>query len=194
MRHIVGIIMLLGISAAAQAQETRGVYAGVSLGYFNYEEDGDNIGAPISESTASSGLLGGYQFNSVYALELGWGRTGTFTEQFRGFDQVGEAATLEFSGEYEITTLRFMAFAPFANLAMFGGGGYFDATLDASVRFDSSIDSFSMTEQLTDDGLTVVGGIQYEFNRIALRGAYEWFDTDNDVEAQGINVTALFRF
>lgn len=194
MRYITGLLGLLCLGATAQAQEIRGVYAGLSLGYLSYEESGDNLGVPISEGASAYRIVGGYQFNSVYALEAGWGESGTFTERFGGFDQSGEDVSLELSGEYELATLRFIATAPFSSFGMFGGAGYYDATLKASSRFQSSAGINTASGEDTDDGLTVVGGVQYEFDRIALRGEYEWFDTDDGVETQSINVTAIFRF
>lgn len=194
MRRIAGLVLLLGLSAGAQSQEIRGVYAGASLGLFSYNEDGDNLGAPVSDNTEAYRIFGGYQFNSVYAIEAGWGVSGEFGERFGGFDAMGERISLSLAGEYEISTLRFIALAPFSQLGMFGGVGYYDATLDASFRFQSPAQDSMGSFEDSDDGLTVVGGIIYEFDRIAVRGEYEWFDADNSVELQSLSVSALFRF
>lgn len=194
MRWIGGLLALLGCAAGAEAQEPHGAYAGASLGYFSYEEGGENLGAPISDGAGAYRIVGGYQFNSVYALEAGWGRSGRFSESFSAFDpSVGELS-LELSGEYEISTLRFIAFAPLSNFGMFGGAGYYDTTLDASSRFESPVELDVQSGEITDDGLTAVGGFQFELDRFALRGEYEWFDADSGVEAQSFNFTALVRF
>lgn len=194
MRVVAGLLLLIGLSAAAEAQEIRGIYAGVAAGYFGYDEDGDNLGAPISEHASAYRVLAGYQFNSVYGLEVSWGKTQRFTEHLRGFDTSGGPVALDIGGEYEIKALRFVAFAPFSNFGMFGGGGYYDATLDASYRFRTSTDISTGTTQDTDNGLTAFGGIQYEFERIAVRGEYEWFDAADGVNIQSVNVAAIFRF
>lgn len=206
MRWIGGVLALLGCAAAAEAQEPRGAYAGASVGYFSYdeggeslgavpfEEGGDSLNAPISDGAGSYRLVGGYQFNSVYALEAGWGRSGRFGESFSLVNQTGDSASLEFAGEYEITTLRFIAFAPLSNFGMFGGAGYYDAKLDATVRLQTPGPMFMNSAEITDDGLTAVGGFQFELDRFALRGEYEWFDADRGVEAQSFNFTALVRF
>lgn len=194
MRHAATLLAFLGVAATADAQEIRGIYAGLSVGYFGYEEGGENLGVRISENTSAYRALVGYQFNSVYGIELAAGRTGTFTERFSGVSPTVGEVSLEISGEYEVSTLRFVAFAPFSSLGMFGGAGYYDATLDASARFTSTGEVTTSFAEDTDDGLTVFGGVQFEFDRIAVRGEYEWFDTDDGVDAQSINVTGLFRF
>lgn len=192
MRRIAGLLLLLGLSAGAPAQEVRGIYAGLSVGYLGYDEDGDNLGAPISDSTSAYRIVGGYQFNSVYAVEAGWGASGEFGERFDGFDGSG-AVSLEIAAEYEISTLRFVTIAPFSGVNMFGGVGYYDATLDGAFRFQSTTEVVTGAFEDSDDGLTVLGGIVYEFDRIAVRGEYEWFDTD-DADVQSLNFTAIFRF
>ena len=45
-----------------------------------------------------------------------------------------------------------------------------------------------------DDGLTAMGGIQFDMRRVSIRGEYEWFDTDDGVDAQSLNVAVIFRF
>lgn len=193
MRCTVALLLLLGATGGAGAQEIQGVYVGLSAGYFDYSEDGESLGAPVSDTTSSYRVVAGYQFNSIYAVEVTRGATGTFKERLFGFDpNVGELS-LEVSGEYEITTLRFVALAPFSSIGMFGGFGYYDATLDSAFRFESPAEVVTGMQQVDDNGLTVAGGIQYEFERIAVRGEYEWFDID-DVDAQSLSVTALFRF
>lgn len=194
MRRIGALLVLLGCAAAADAQQLRGAYAGAALGYFTYEEDGENLGFPISDGAGGYRVLGGYQFNSAYALEAVWGRSGQFSETFRAVDSSGNPGPLELGGEYEISTLRFIAFAPLSNFGMFGGAGYYDAKLDLFGRFESVQGIRTRSAEGADDGLTVVGGFQFEFTRFALRGEFEWFDADNGVDAQSVNVTGLLRF
>jgi hypothetical protein len=194
MRYFAGVLLFLGLGAVAEAQEIRGPYAGVSVGSFTYKENGENLGAPISDTSGAYRVLGGWQFNSVYALEGGWGKSGEFKERFDFFDPVVGNLSLEVFGEYEIKTLRFLAMAPLSNLNIFGGVGYYDAKLDASFRFQSPVEEQTGSGEASDDGLTVLGGVQYEFRRFALRGEYEWFDTDGGVDAYSLNVALIFRF
>lgn len=195
MRWIGGVLVLLGCAATAEAQEPRGAYAGASVGYFSFDDGGAFLGSsrPVSDGAGGYRIVGGYQFNSVYALEAGWARSGRFGESFAFATQSG-SGSFEFDGEYEITTLRFIAFAPLSNFGMFGGAGYYDSQLDATVRLQSPSQMFTSSGEVADDGLTAVGGFQFELDRFALRGEYEWFDADRGVEAQSFNFTALVRF
>ena len=193
MRWFPGLTLLFGLAAAGQAQEITGGYVGLSLGSLSYKEK-DDFGFVISDSTASYRILGGYHFNSYYALEAGWGATGGVTETFRGFDSLGNPASLEFETEQEIATLRLLMFAPFDALGVFGGIGYYDATLETTVTFETPVEVQRMSTKDGDDGAMVVGGIVFELRRIAIRGEYEWFDTSGDVDTTNLGVTVLFRF
>lgn len=185
----------LVLSAGAHAQEISGFYLGVGAGIFNYQDDeDDNFGIRISDTAGLYRLIGGYQLNSNYAVEASWGSTDDITQQIFGRDADGNLASLNIGVEYELATLRLLAFAPVSGLSMFGGIGYYDATSTSRYRLDVPAGSQSATDNSSDSGFTVVGGIQYEFRRIALRAEYEWFDTSGGVDATSINVAALFRF
>src|SRR5690606_577642 len=105
----------------------------------------------------------------------------------------GGLARLDIGVESEITTLRVLAFAPFSGLSMFGSVGVFDA--DFTTTFSLVDATSSLRERIgrSESGVTAAGGIQYEWRRVALRGEYEWFDTD-DIDATALNVVAVFRF
>ncbi|MBN1240999.1 MAG: outer membrane beta-barrel protein [Gammaproteobacteria bacterium] len=194
MRYVSGVLVFLCLAGGAEAQYlSGGPYLGASVGSFSYREDGENLGVGVSDSTTAYRLLAGYQFRGVYAVEGSWGRTGTFKERFEFFDPSG-TVSFEVGGEYEIATLRFVALAPFSNVNMFGGIGYFDATLDAYQRFQTPDEVQTAMGEDADDGLTAVGGIQFDLRRLSIRGEYEWFDTDDGVDTQSLNVALLFRF
>ena len=195
MRYVSGVLVFLCLAGGAEAQYLAGgPYVGASVGSFSYRESGENLGVGVSDSTTAYRVLAGYQFRGVYAVEASWGRTGEFKERFDGFDPTVGNVSLEIGGEYEIAALRFVALAPFSSVNMFGGIGYFDATLDASVRFQTPNELQTATREDPDDGLTAVGGIQYDMRRVSIRGEYEWFDTDDGVDAQSLNVAVVFRF
>jgi opacity protein-like surface antigen len=195
MRYFSGVFLFLCLAGVADAQYlTGGPYVGLSVGSFSYQENGENLGFGISDSTSAYRVLGGYQFSGVYAIEASWGRSGTFNERFQAFDPNVGNVSLEIGGEYEIATLRFVALAPFSSVNMFGGIGYFDASLDVSLRFESPVEVQTLTGEDSDDGLTAVGGIQYDLRRLSIRGEYEWFDTDDGVDTQSLNVAVVFRF
>lgn len=193
MRCLVALGLFLALLAAADAQEVRGPYIGGSIGHFNYKQGRDE-GLPFSDGATSHRFLAGWQINESYAVELGRGSSGDIKESFLGLDSEANLATLDLEAEYELTTVRFLMTAPFSRFGMFGGIGYYDADVEGSWVLHSPVDGFTEAFKESEDGLLVVGGIQYEWDRIALRGEYEWLDTDGDVEASSIGVTLLFRF
>jgi OmpA-OmpF porin, OOP family len=192
MRRLSVSFLLCGLSAVAEAQE--GGYVGVALGSFDYSESDDDFGLTISDSAGAYRLFGGYQFNENYAIEAGLGATEDLKETFRAFDPFFGDVSLTIKADYEISMVRFLAFAQLESMSIFGGAGYYDATVNVSVRFEDNTGVFTSTEEIGDDGAMVVGGIQFERDRIALRGEYEWLDAEGDVDATTLSFGVLFRF
>jgi Outer membrane protein beta-barrel domain len=190
MRWAAAAIMCLALSGAVEAQEIRGLYVGVGAGIFNYENENNGI----SDGAGIYRIVGGYQLNSNYAIEAGWVQGEDVKEQFFTVNPMGEVVPVNVAVESEIKTLRVLAFAPFSGLGMFGSVGYFDADFTTGFSIVDPLNPRSgVLEQQSDSGVTVAGGIQYEWSRIALRGEYEWFDTD-DIDATALNLIAVFRF
>lgn len=190
MRHFLGLALFFGLMATTQAQEIRGGYVGAAVGAFNFKS-GD---FGISDTSGSYRVLGGWQFNSNYAVEAGWGESGDLEETFRGFTPTGDIQ-VDLGASYEIWSVRALTMAAFSSMNIFGGAGYYDATLSMSfAQFENSVEVFRDAAETTDSGATVVGGFQFDLRRITLRGEYEWFDTDGSIDATSLNVVALFRF
>lgn len=179
--------VVLGMSSQALAQEGggEGAYLGASLGKFDYEETVDAFGVEFSDSATAYRIFGGYRFNENFALEAGWGATGDLEETYTdGFD------TAVIRGDYEVLTVRALAIAPFDSVSLYGGVGYYDATLDGSV---SIIGFLQESFEGDDSGATLVGGLQFDLDKVSIRAEYEWFDTDSSVDAWDISVGLLFR-
>ena len=88
-------------------------------------------------------------------------------------------------------TLRALGIIPLSKASLFGGVGYYDADVTAS----ATLTGFGQVEdESSEDGAALVGGVQFEFERVSIRGEYEWFDSDGDVEAWDISVGLLFKF
>lgn len=197
MRRLVVWALCLGVAGAAAAQEVKGPYVGVSAGYFSYEDlvegefiDGARFQAPISDSSTAYRLLLGYHLNTNYAIELTYGRADDMKE-FLGHSS---GALLDIFADVTLKTLRLHALAPFGGIDVIGGIGYYDADVD----FDTLlVDGATRRQQLIrggDQGWTIIGAIQHDFDRITLRGEYEWFDTSGSADAANISVSLLFKF
>lgn len=186
--------MCFVLAGTVEAQEISGIYLGLGAGLFNYEEESEIFGGlRISDGAGIYRIVGGYQLNSNYAIEAGWVQGNDVKEQFFAGNTAGDLVTLNLAIESEIKTLRVLAFAPFSGLGMFGSVGYFDADFTTNASIVDPLNPQSGSFERSDSGVTVAGGIQYEWSRIALRGEYEWFDTD-DIDATAFNLIAVFRF
>jgi len=191
MRWIAASLFCLA-AVAAHGQEISGPYVGVGAGLLNYEDDGEESGARVSDSAGIYRIVGGYQLNSNYAIEASWGRSTDLKEQFFGVVN-DEIVTLDFGVEAEVRTLRVLALAPFSGISMFGSLGYYDADFTTTWSLAIPQNPQRGSFKTSDSGVMVAGGIQYDWPRIALRAEYEWLDTD-DVDAAALNVIAVFRF
>src|SRR5690606_9954616 len=114
-------------------------------------------------------------------------------EQLFGVNPVGDLVSLDLAVETEVKTLRVLALAPFSGLSMFGSVGFYDADFTTTFSLNDRVNPQRGAFEQSDSGVTVAGGIQYEWPRIALRGEYEWFDTD-DIDSAALNLIAVFRF
>jgi hypothetical protein len=187
MRNLMVVGALWLFAATANAQDYSGPYLGVSVGSFDYTES-DELGVLIADSAAAYRLIGGYQVNENLAIEAGIGKTGDLKESF---PFIG-GGSLDVRADYEFVTVRALGLVPLDSFDFFGGIGYYDATVNVSA---TATGAGSLGEDEDDDsGATLLGGVQFYLDNFTIRGEYEWFDTDSDVEAWDISVGVLFRF
>jgi hypothetical protein len=185
---IVSLSLLLG--TAAFAQPDSGPYIGVAAGSFSYEESDDDFGTLIDVTTSSYRLIGGYQIHESLAVGGGIGKTGDIKESFP-LAPFG-SGSLDVRAEYEVLTVRALWLVPVSSVDLFGGVGYFDATVNVDV---SATGFGSLGESEEDDsGATLFGGLHFYLDNVTLRGEYEWFDSDGDVDTWNLAVGVLFHF
>jgi opacity protein-like surface antigen len=195
MRRLLCLAALGLYASTGLAQEVHGPYVGVSAGSFSYQQNEKGpLGVPFSDGSMSYRLFGGYQLNSAYGIEAGWQKAGDFKEGFSGFDPVVGEQTLDVSTSYEIKTLRLVLLAPFSSVSMYGAVGYFDADVDASLRYRDQTQVVDNIEKSSDSGATVAGGVQFDLRKFSIRGEYEWFNTKSGVDSTNISVGVLFVF
>jgi opacity protein-like surface antigen len=190
MKYLICLGLSLAFVEAAAAQDRSGPYMGVSVGSFSYEEDVDELGLGIDDSTNTYRLIGGYRFSESFALEGGWGRTGdieeSFTEDFPPFGPL----TFDVGAEFEVLTVRGLGFIPFERVSLLGGIGYYDADIEVT----AGVPGFgSGSEEASEDGATLIGGLEFNLDRVDVRTELEWFDVD-DGEAWDLSVGVLFGF
>ncbi|HEU4618338.1 MAG TPA: porin family protein [Gammaproteobacteria bacterium] len=195
MRRLVCLAALGFRAAAGQAQEVHGPYAGVSLGSFSYQQNEKGpFGIPFSDSNSSYRLFGGYQLNSAYGIEVGWQKTGDFTQSFSGFDPTVGNQSIDLATSYEIKTLRLVLLAPFSSISMYGAVGYYDADIEGTLLYRDQTQVVESKGTDSDNGATVAGGVQFDLKKVSIRGEYEWFKARSGIDTNNISVGVLFMF
>jgi hypothetical protein len=183
------VLVVLAVAPAAQAQDGSAYY-GISFGEFAYEE-GDGAGGDFIDDTVSSWrLMVNYQFLEHLAVEGALGQTGTIHETF--VLQTFPAPTnLDFSAEFKrMLTVRLLGLLPFDNgLSLMGGVGYTSAKFE--VDLTDGVDSISADEDRNDPGYYF--GVQYDWDRFAMRLGYEKFDYDGDADAAETMLSFFYK-
>lgn len=159
----------------AQAQP-ESAYYGLSFGSFDYT-DKIFVESPFSDSASTWHLMVGYQFMEHLAVEGSYGKSGTIRSQHSLQIFSPQFEDVEFTTELErMLTVRLLGVLPFDNgLSLMAGIGYVDTKQD--VRFTASGDPF-LEGDASDNHPAYYFGVQYDFDRIALRLGYQKFDMD----------------
>lgn len=89
--------------------------------------------------------------------------------------------------------MKALGFIPFEKVSLLGGVGYFDAEANISASATGFGGAGQASDQASEDGAMLVGGLEFNLERVDIRAELEWFDVD-DAEASGINVGVLFHF
>jgi OOP family OmpA-OmpF porin len=191
MRKLATIAASCLLASGAYAQDDlEGPYFGVAVGHVDYQQADDEDGIFIDDTTTAFRLIGGYQLNENLAIEAGWARTGDLKESFQLFPP--GSGTLDFRADYEMLTVRALGLVPLDQIDIYGGIGYYDATITADVAL-TGVGSLGEVED-DENGVTLLGGVHFYLDKFTIRGEYEWFDTDSNIETWDLSVGILFRF
>lgn len=188
MRYALLLVGALALSPSANAQYGTAYY-GVAVGSFDYAEE-NFIGEPLFDASGDSyRLMVGYMFNEYMAFEGGWGKARSLTDS-SDFELSGFPYTVDFRSEFKILTVRLLGVLPFDNgITLLGGIGYADMDQDASY----DIVGLNSQRLETEDGVpTYFAGVQYDWDRVAVRFSYEKYGDYDDVI--GIDETSIAFF
>lgn len=214
-------LLFASLHAAAQ-QRGLGLYAGISLGQFQFEEDhgplsvevdaglaGDivdnatqSIGiraARLDDSELALKIFGGWNINDTLGVEVSYGRANKLASVYT--EQVGDVTvSANLSTNIDIGSARVMGYLPFRLGAFFGGLGYFSAETSSTQNVGlvvSGAGSVQNTVNLggsaTDSGPTAIVGFQWALPTLVLRADYELFDM-NAGSAATLNVGVSLGF
>lgn len=190
-KYIFAVLALLAASLAPAVHAQDGAaYYGVSFGEFSYAE-ADFSGTDFVDDTVSSWRLTvAYQFMEYLAFEGGYGQTGTIRSSFTVPTFPSGTVDLDFSAEFSrILNVRLLGVLPLDNLKLMAGLGYSDVKFE--IDLTDGVDSVSFDE--TSNELGYYFGVQYDWDRFAMRLGYEKFDFDGDVDASETMLTFFYK-
>lgn len=182
-------LLAAAVAPAVHAQDGAAYY-GISFGEFKYAE-ADFSGTDFIDDTISSWRLTvAYQFNEHLAFEGGYGQTGTMRSSFTVPTLPAGTVDLDFSAEFSrILNVRLLGVLPFDNLKLMAGLGYSDVKFEFDLT--DGVDTLSGDE--TSNELGYYFGVQYDWDRFAMRLGYEKFDFDGDVDASETMLTFFYK-
>ena len=205
MRFLLAFFLLLASLHAAAQQRGLGLYAGVGIGKFQFEEDHgplsvevdarvldgivgnatQNISirsARLDDSELSLKIFGGWNITGNLGVEVSYGRANELTSTYT--EQVGDVTvSANLATDLDIGTARVMGYLPFRVGAFFGGLGYFSAETSSTQNVGLVVsgvgsvqNAVSLGGSATDNGPTAIVGFQWALPTFVLRTDYELLD------------------
>jgi hypothetical protein len=174
MRYLLAIVLALSLSQAAFAKET-GFYLGASIGAATVQQSGSDpdLGDfEIDDDDFAWKIFGGYQFNSIFAIEGG----------YRDFGKPETSITKTDLNGLDVFGLAGLPLGP---IRLFGklGAVYWEG--------DTTISGVSVSD---DDGFEFGAGVGLDFElwKLAVRGEVEYFDVLDDTLMYTVGATFTF--
>jgi hypothetical protein len=188
MKNLLVVLLALAVVPSVSAQQDAAYY-GLALGNFDYEEK--LFGTPVVTDTASSyRLMVGYQFMEYLGVEGGFGKVSKLRDTVTLPDFPTGTFDLTTTYDFKILTVRLLGVLPFDNgIMLLGGLGYSDMKIDFE-RTDG-VDTLSFDESTNEPGYYF--GVQYNWDRVAVRLGYEKFDFDGDIDASETMLTFFYK-
>lgn len=195
MKCLTPFIGLLLLNASAFAQETTNGYIGVGLGIMDYSQDRLFFGNELTDSTSTWKIYGGYNFSDYLGIEASYGAPTEVSVGTSWLGPMGGLNSYSYNGDYTITTVKLVAYLPLSWGKIFGGTGHFDADIDTVIVrvYDDYGTGSPQHISTSDDGTTVLLGVQWEFAKLDFRIEYERWDlrhADSDV----LGIAVAYRF
>jgi hypothetical protein len=184
-------LLVLAVAPAAQAQDGTAYY-GLSIGEFDYEEN--LIGEPFADSASTWHLMVGYQFLEHLSVEGSYGQSGRISDSltFPGI-LPGQQDVLSYDTELDrILTIRLLGVLPFedAGISLMAGIGYADVKQEIDLGLNGTPIA---SADVSANNPAYFVGVQYDWERIALRLGYEQYDFDGDVDATEASLTFFYK-
>jgi hypothetical protein len=183
---------LLALAEAPFAgAQPESAYYGLSIGELDYADE--DFGPPFADSVDSWRLMVGYMFLEHLGVEGSYGEVGTIRDTVP-LQQQPPLPSIEAGFESEISkmlTVRLLGMLPFENgISLMAGLGYVSFEQDITLSEDGVP---FLSGEFSDSRPAYYFGVQYDWDRIALRLSYEKLDFDGDVDADETSVTFFYK-
>jgi hypothetical protein len=152
-------------------------YYGLSIGKFDYSDRAAGFPAVFNDSVDSWRVTIGYQLSKHVAFEGMYGKTSTVRDTV----SASPPASTEFGFETELSKIlgfRALGIVPFDNgLSLLAGVGFLDFEQEIALSFNGA--PFLSGEVDKGSQFAYYVGVQYDWDRVALRVSYEKWDFDS---------------
>ena len=183
---IFGLASAMAFTGPALAQDT-GFYAGLHIGQTSVDDACTGIGGPgvsCDDKDSAWKILGGYQFNRHFAVELGYTDLGEVSAS-----GPGGSASVE-STAFEVVAVGIFPIAD--KFSIYGKLGMYRGETDASAP--------GVSESETNNDLTFGFGVRYDFTKnLGVRGEWQKYQDvgggnigESDVDV--ISIGLIWKF
>jgi len=170
------------LPAVTLADEVSGLYLGAGFGDFSSQiDDISDVDIDFDEDSDSSKIFGGWRFNRFFALQLDYIEFG---------DASADLPALGIDIESDVKGLapNLVGTLPLGPIELFVKGGVVFYDLELTVNGESLVDE-------SDQDVFYGAGVGLTLlSRLALRAEYEVVEVSELDEAEGVWVTAAWRF
>jgi hypothetical protein len=184
-------LLAIALTPAIQAQAGGAAYYGLSLGQLDYVDE--DFGPRFEDSADSWRLMVTYMFMEHLGVEGSYGESSTIRDTVT-LTQQFPPASFEAGFESEISkmlTVRLLGALPFENgLSLLAGVGYVDFEQNVTLSQDGVP---FISGEFNDSRPAYYFGVQYDWDRIALRLGYEKLDFDGEVDADETSITFFYK-
>lgn len=193
----IALAALALLASPAFAQE--GMYVGLSLGRFDFQESRAGLAPGPFDGTASSWrLYGGFEFNEHVAMEIHYGATGRLEQPYSGTDPSLGDFTSTFRTDFKTTSVMAVGMLPKDWGTLLGGLGLYQTKEDVDLDLTASCcGNLTDTISVNDNGTIALLGLEWRFGRfgtgVAVRVEYEWMDI-SDADASTVSLGIAYRF
>ncbi len=185
-------LLAAGLTPAVHAQSGGAASYGLALGDFDYTE-GDGLGTDLfSDSVSSWHLMINYMFMEHLGVEGSYGKTSTIRDSATFLSSAPPGSVeVGFESEISMLTIRLVGVLPFDNgLSLMAGVGYADVEQDIDVTVNGAP---AGSGEVSENNPAYYVGVQYDWDRVALRLAYEQYDFSGDIDATETTLTFFYK-